>query len=168
MSNGANMILGELRKNLAASNPMANLLAGAQGATGLNKSLLQNQALQQALEQQAQQAPLQNQLLQQRADAGELDMQASQSQQNMLEDQATRENIYKASKAIKPFIEKGDVQGALASLDQLEQFGMPEESTRALEQLLSAGDIEKVRDGISTLELYNQADSVGAKIVPIV
>lgn len=145
-------ILNETRQNMATANPFENIMRGAQGFNQIQNQLLQSQQAQQTLEQNAAMNPL---LMQSRQ--AELQGQQTQNQASQLkiDDYQKKERLgqlYRASQAIKPFIENGDMQGAAVAASRFTEYGLPQDVATHVQGLIQSGDIDSVKNGISTIE----------------
>ncbi len=145
-------ILNETRQNMATANPFENMIRGAQGFNQIQNQLFQNQAAQQTLEQNAAMNPLLMQSRQAQLQGQQAQNQAAQMEIDDFQKKERLGQLYRASQALKPFIEKGDLQGASTVAAKLTDFGLPQETAAEVQRLVQIGDADTIRGHINTIE----------------
>lgn len=154
-------ILNETRQNMATANPFENIMRGAQGFNQIQNQLLQNQQAQQTLDQNAALNPLLMQSRQAELQGLQTRNQAAQMEIDDFQKKERLGQLYRASQALKPFVEKGDLQGASTVAAKLTDFGLPEETAAEVQRLVQIGDADTIRGHINTIESLAAQDMGG-------
>lgn len=147
----------------AASNPFESMMRGAQGFSQIQNQLLAQRQAQQDYEHSAAMNPL---LMQSRQ--AELQGQQIRNQAAQMEiDDATKMrhlgNLYRASQALKPYVESGDFQGMARIAAKMADFGLPDDAVAEVQRLVQIGDADTIRGHINTIESLAAQDLLGDK-----
>ncbi len=145
-------ILNETRQNMATANPFENIMRGAQGFNQIQNNLLVNKQNQQTLDQNAVMNPLLQQVRQAELQGQQVQNEASQLKIDDYQKKERLGQLYRASQAIKPFIDNGDMQGAAVAASRFTEYGLPQDVASHVQGLIQSGDIESVKNGITTIE----------------
>lgn len=156
-------ILNETRQNMATANPFENIMRGAQGVNQIQNQLLQNQQAQQTIDQNAAMNPLLMQSRQAELQGQQIQNEAWQLKIDDFQKKERLGQLYRASQAIKPFIEKGDMQGAALAASRFSEYGLPQDVATHVQGLIQSGDIDSVKNGITTIESLAAQDLLGDK-----
>lgn len=151
------MILQGAQQAVAANQPLQNLLAGSQ----IGQALAGERQRQNLLAQQAQRAealaPLQEQLLQQQVQAGQLDIDLAQAQQRAQEQAQSIQALKSGVDILKPFVERGDLVGAAGQLESLRKFGFDDVDIAKFDQMLATGNLDQINQQFATIETLGKA-----------
>lgn len=137
---------------LQANQPIQNLLGGVQ----LGQQLAGEQQRQNLLAQQAQRAevlaPLQQQLLGQQIQSSQLGIEQAEAQNKAFEQEQAAKAFSSSMDVIKPFVDAGDIDGALGSLESLREIGADDDDIAKFTKLLTTGDLNTVQTNVGKID----------------
>lgn len=137
---------------LAANQPVQNLLTGvSQGQQLAGEAQRQNLLAQQA-ERAEMLSPLQQRLMKQQLQSGQLGIDQAEAKLKAFEQAQAARAISSSMDIIKPLVDNGDIDGALGSLESLRKFGADDDDIAKFTKLLTTGDLNTVKSNVGRLD----------------